>query len=87
MIKWHPSKQEVQQVCEQKLAVVISKDYERILIGQTSDILAKLECPEYTAINYDETRPFGTFLLNGEYDEVFWTEALLNLYEAQVPQL
>lgn len=83
MIKWHPSKQEVQQVCEQKLAVVISKDYERILIGQTSDILARLECPEYTAINYDETRPFGTFLLNGEYDEVSWTEALLNLYEAQ----
>lgn len=84
MITWHPNKLLVGQTCSKELAVVLTKDYERILIGQRNDILKKFEDKEDACVDYDEIRPFGTLLLHGHYDkDRLWNEALSYLKNAQ----
>lgn len=82
MIKWKPSKQECNKFLEYKLAMVLTRDYERILIGTMKDILLRLEGIEGAELFYDKVRPFGTYLLHQETDAE-WNTALTKLEKAR----
>ena len=82
-ITWHPTKLDVKTVTQMRLALVVTKDYERILIGKPDDIRWSLDDREASEIVYDETRAFGAFLIELDYDpKGLWNEAISNLMEA-----
>ena len=84
MIKRRPSKEEIEIILSYKLALVVEKDYERILIGSEDDIRRRLLGEHNTDIMYDETRPFGTYLLKSDPNpEANWKTAVSCLFEAQ----
>ncbi len=84
MIKWMPTKEERQYVLSWKLAMVLTKDSERILIGTEDNIKRCLDGQEDTKLIYDETRPFGTLILSMDTDSAgAWRTALSKLMEAQ----
>ncbi len=71
-----------QSICS-KLALVITKEHERILIGPEMEIKRRLEGMITDGITFDETRPFGTLLLAMDKDNTgAWNTALSHLYEA-----
>ena len=83
-IKWKPSKSERQLVFELCLGIVVTKEYERILIGKRDDIRLRLEGAESAGILFDQIRPFGSFLLMLDNDtEGKWNTALTYLREAR----
>lgn len=82
MIYWKPTKHQCMQVLQNKLALIVTRDYERILIGTPKDILRRLDGHTDNAIFHDETRPFGTFLLSQRADST-WNTALSLLQQAQ----
>lgn len=83
MITWKPDN--TYAIGSWKLAMVLSKGYERILIGSDYDIDRVLSRKENGNIFYDETRPFGTFLIKFDDDRLTgkWRNAMLCLKEAQ----
>ena len=84
MIKRRPSKAELECVLSYKLALVVTKDSERILIGSESGIRRRLSGEHAADVMYDETRPFGTLLLKSEpTPDVSWKSVLYDLREAQ----
>ena len=84
MIVWHPKKQDVNQVCRYKLAVVIDKVYERVLIGDENSIKLRLAGEQAAEVVCDITRPFGTSLLYMDYDQQEkWQKAISYLAQAQ----
>ena len=82
MIKWKPTKQECNKVLGFKLAIVVTQDYERILIGTTKNILLSLEGKDDVELFYDTIRPFGTFLLT-QTSDFEWSTILDKLQRAQ----
>ena len=83
MIRWNP---EISNTVDSwKLAMVLSKKQERILIGTNNDIKQVLSNKGNVKLFFDETRPFGTFLIKFEDDrsECDWRTALSHLKEAQ----
>lgn len=83
VITWRPDN--VETVNTWKLAMVLSKGYERILIGSGQDIKQKLSREKEINLLYDETRQLGTLLIKFDDDcaEGKWRNALLLLKEAQ----
>lgn len=63
MIKQKPTKAEIKKILNYKLAMVVSKNHEHILIGSEEDINRRLSGQSTTELMYDEIRPFGAFLL------------------------
>jgi len=68
MIKWKPTKEECHKMLSYKLAVVVTPESERVLIGTMRDIVAALSGNETAELIYDHTFPFGYYLLHQEYD-------------------
>lgn len=83
MIIWNPEIGNT--VASWKIAMVLSKKQERILIGTNDEIKQALSNKGGVKLFYDETRPFGTFLIKFEDDrsECDWRTALSCLKEAQ----
>ena len=83
MITWRP--ENIIEVLQWKLAMVLSKGYERILIGSQYNIKQVLAGKKGGELFYDANRPVGAFLLDFEDDRSKgkWKEALLCLKEAQ----
>lgn len=82
-ITWHPTKVDVKAVTQMRLALVVTKDCERILIGKPDDIRRRLDGGEVSEMVYDEKRAFGTFLIEFEHDpNGLWNDAISNLMEA-----
>ena len=79
MIKWKPTKEECHKMLSYKLAVVVTPESERVLIGTMRDIVAALSGNETTELIYDQTYPFGYYLLHQEYDPDWKT--MLSLLE------
>lgn len=83
-IKWNPSKRDGKYVSQLCLGVVVTREYERVLVGKQLDIQYKLQGADVSGILYDETRPFGSFLLMLDDDrEGKWNTALSYLMEAR----
>ena len=82
MIKWKPTKEECHKMLSYKLAVVVTPESERVLIGTMRDIVAALSGDEAAELIYDQTHPFGYYLLHQEYDPE-WGEMIFLLSEAQ----
>ncbi len=84
MIKWEPNKEARIRVWNYKLAMVVTKNAERVLIGTEVDIKRQLEGKEDANLVYDETRPFGTLLFSLDTDpKGGWATAVYMLMEAQ----
>lgn len=84
MIKRRPSKDEIKRILGYKLAMVVTKNHERILIGSETSIKHRLSGNYDSDVMYDEIRPFGTFLLTPDpTPEAQWKTALSSLFEAQ----
>lgn len=84
MIKRRPSKQELKLILSYKLALVVDKEYERIIIGSEDSIKERLSGQNNTNVFYDNTRPFGSFLFTTDPNPITnWGTALSNLFEAQ----
>lgn len=85
MIKWHPTKQEVEEQCAKVMAIAVTQNCERILIGQWRNVLCKLEGNDLPEVDCDITQPFGTLLLNYHLDEhgSSWDDAVTLLHRAQ----
>lgn len=83
MIIWRPEISN--SVDSWKIAMVLSKKQERILIGTNNDIKQALSNKADVELFYDETRAFGTFLIKFEDDrsECDWRTALSCLKEAK----
>lgn len=83
MIVWKPKN--VIDVLQWQLAMVLSKGYERILIGSSYNIKQVLSGEKSGNLFYDANRPVGAFLIDFEDDRSNgkWKEALLYLKEAQ----
>lgn len=83
MIVWKPKN--VIDVLQWKIAMVLSKGYERILIGSHYNIKQVLSGKKSGNLFYDANRPVGEFLIHFEDDRTNgkWKEALLYLKEAQ----
>ena len=83
MITWKP--ENVATVDTWMLAMVLSKGYERILIGTDYEIKEVLSKKKTVQLFYDKIRPFGTFLIEFDDDRLNgkWRNALLCLKEAQ----
>lgn len=83
VITWKPDN--IDTIDSWKLAMVLSKGYERILIGSDYDIGRVLTQKGKGNLFYDEMRPFGTFLIkfDDDHSEGKWRNALLHLKEAQ----
>ncbi len=83
MIVWKP--ENVIEILQWKLAMVLSKGYERILIGSQYSIKQVLFGKTDGNLFYDANRPVGAFLIDFEDDRSGgkWKEALLCLKEAQ----
>ena len=79
MIKWKPTKEECHKMLSYKLAVVVTPESERVLIGTMRDIVAALSGDEAAELIYDQTYPFGYYLLHQEYDPDWKT--MLSLLE------
>ena len=82
MIKWKPTKAECYKMLAYRLAVVVTPESERVLIGTLEGIVASLSGMETAELIYDQTHPFGHYLLNQEYDPV-WGTMITLLSEAQ----
>ena len=82
MIKWKPTKEECHKMLLYKLAVVVTPESERVLIGTMRDIVAALSGDEAAELIYDQTHPFGYYLLHQEYDPE-WGDMIFLLSEAQ----
>lgn len=82
MIKWKPTKEECHKMLSYKLAVVVTPESERVLIGTMRDIVAALSGDEAAELIYDQTHPFGYYLLHQEYDPEWGTMVSL-LSDAQ----
>ena len=83
MIVRHPTRKMTQQMHNKKLAIVITKDYERVLIGDQMSIECRLDGAQNVDVDCDSTRPFGTLLLNPYYDEKGdWNTAIWYLIQA-----
>ena len=84
MIKRRPSKQELKLVLSYKLALAVTKDYERIIIGSEDSIKQRLSGQQDADVFYDQTRPFGTFLFTSDPNpKDNWCTAIACLIEAQ----
>ena len=83
MITWKPDN--IYTIGSWKLAMVLSKGYERILIGSDYDIDRVLSKKAKGNLFYDETRTFGSFLTKFDDDRLVgkWRNAILYLKEAQ----
>lgn len=83
MITWRPDN--VDTVNSWKLAMVISKGYERILIGSNYEIKQMLSGKKNVSLFHDEVRQLGTFLIGFDDDRTAgkWRTALRYLEEAQ----
>ena len=84
MIKRKPTNAEVKNVLSFRLAMVVTKDSERILIGTEENIKRRLSGQSDAELMYDEVRPFGNFLISATpipYRN--WETAISNLFEAQ----
>ena len=84
MIKRKPSKQELKLVLSYKLALVVTNDYERIIIGSEDGIKQRLSGQQDADVFYDQTRPFGTFLFTTDPNpKDNWCTAIGCLIKAQ----
>lgn len=84
MIQWRPEKKKIEAVLSYKLAMVLTENEERLLIGTEDNIRRRLEGENDAELIYDEVRPIGTLLFTMEEDENGdWSTAISKLYEAQ----
>lgn len=84
MFERRPTKDEKKRILSNKLALVVTKDYERILIGTEENIKKRLDGECSVEIAFDETRPFGSLLLTMDTDpEKEWPTAIHHLKQAQ----
>lgn len=84
MIKRRPSKQELTLVLSYKIALIVTKDYERIIIGLEDSIKQRLSGQQNLDVFYDNTRPFGAFLFTSDPNPTDnWCVAISCLTEAQ----
>ena len=84
MIKRRPSIAEINVVLSYRLAFAVTKDYERILIGPEKGIFQQLSGQNNTDVMYDQSRPFGTFLLRtNPIPHMSWESAISSLFQAQ----
>ena len=68
MIRRTLTKKDCDKVLQYKLAVTATGESERILIGSVENVIHRLEGREDAEVFYDETRPFGTYLLEQSSD-------------------
>lgn len=84
MFERRPTKDEKKRILNNKLALVVTKDYERILIGTEDGIKKRLDGYLDAEVMYDETRPFGSLLLTMDTDpEGEWGTVIFHLKQAQ----
>lgn len=70
----------VETFAEQKIALQLSRDSERILIGSEAAIRAKLDGKE-AELHYDQIKPLGSLLLSSSCDND-WDDIFLHLEHA-----
>ena len=83
MIRWRP--ENAGAVATWKMAMVLSRGYERILIGPNQEIKRVLSGKSDGNVHSDVTRPMGSFLIGFDDDrsEAMWRNALHYLRETQ----
>ena len=83
MIEWHPSKKSVEEQKNRVMAIAVSKECERILIGKQDAVIGKLK-GNIVDVDFDIEQPFGTLLMNSNHEEGgSWSDAVSCLEEAQ----
>lgn len=84
MFERRPTKDQKKQILNSKLALIVTKDYERILIGTEENIKKRLDGHLDVDVMYDETKPFGSLLLTMDTDpEGEWGTVIFHLKQAQ----